>query len=168
LSALRTGARNEAPGIHGICLEFYTPNWDTIHPDLPELLNRMFLHKKITPKQKHGVIVCLPKSNGDQTPEGYRPISLLTKEYKILSRNMARRPHQVLQDHLRSSQFFGVHRNSVLDAVNLVRDAIVYSEMIGTPLCVLSLDFQNDFDRISRQYLLQILQQHWISTLFIE
>ena len=50
----------------------------------------MFLHKKITPQQKHGIIVCLPKSNGDRTPDGYRPISLLTTEYTILARIMAR------------------------------------------------------------------------------
>jgi hypothetical protein len=50
LSALRSGARNKAPGIDGICLEFYTANWDSIHPELLELLNQMFLHKKITPQ----------------------------------------------------------------------------------------------------------------------
>jgi hypothetical protein len=63
----------------------------------------MFLHKKITPRQKHGIIVSLPKSNGDRTPEGYRPISLLTTEYKILARIMARHLRLVLQDHFRNS-----------------------------------------------------------------
>jgi hypothetical protein len=139
LSALRRVARNLAPGIHGICLEFYTPNWDTIHHELLELLNQIFLHKNITPQQKRGIIVCLSKSNGDRTPEGYRPIAILTTEYKILGRNMARRLRQILQNHLRSSQFYEVHGNSILDAVFLVRDAIAYSEMIGTPLCILPL-----------------------------
>jgi hypothetical protein len=83
LSALRAGARHKAPGIDGFGLQFYTANWQTIYPDFLELLNQMFLHKKITPRQKHGIIVCLSKSNGDRTPEGYRPISLLTTEYKF-------------------------------------------------------------------------------------
>jgi hypothetical protein len=49
LAALKKGAKNKASGIYGICLEFYTENWEPIWPDLLELLNQMFLHKKITP-----------------------------------------------------------------------------------------------------------------------
>jgi hypothetical protein len=74
---------------------------------------------------------------------------LLTTEYKILARIMSRRLLQVLQDHLHNSQFCGVPGNSILGAGSRVRDAITYSEMTGTPLCVLSLDFQNAFNRIS-------------------
>ena len=64
----------------------------------------MFLHT-ITPQQKHGITVCLPKSNGDRTPNGYRPISLLTTEYKHLARIMARRLRHVLKDHFHSVNF---------------------------------------------------------------
>jgi hypothetical protein len=168
LSALRAGAWHKAPGNDGFSLEFYTDSGETIHPDLLELLNQMFLHKKITLQQKHGIIVCLPKSNGDRTPEGYRPISLLSTEYKILAPIMARRLLLVLQEHLHNSQFCGIPGNSFLEAVSPVRDAITYSNRTGTPLCVLSLDFQNAFDRISHQYLFQILQRYGISAWLIE
>ena len=47
--ALRAGA----PGIDGICLEFYTANWVTIRTDLTELINQIFIHKNIHPRQKH-------------------------------------------------------------------------------------------------------------------
>jgi len=90
LSALRSGAKHKMPGIDGFSLEFYIANWDTIKQDLLEQMNQMFLHKKIISQQKHGVIVCLPKSNGHRTPNGYHPISLLTTEYKPLARIMAR------------------------------------------------------------------------------
>jgi hypothetical protein len=87
--ALRAGARHKSPGIHGICLEFYIANWDTIRMDLTELPNQKFIHKNIHPRQNHGILVCLPKLNGDHTPEGYRPISLLATEYIILARILA-------------------------------------------------------------------------------
>jgi hypothetical protein len=110
-----------------------------------ELLNQMFLHKKITPRQKHSTTVCLPKSNGVLTPEGYHPISLLTTEYKLLARIMASRLRHVIQDHLHTNQYCGVPGNSILNAVSPVRDTIAYSEKTGSPLCFLSLDFQNAF-----------------------
>jgi hypothetical protein len=75
---------------------------------------------------------------------------------------MARRLRLVLQDHFRNSQYCGVPDNSILEAVSLVRDAIAYSNTTGTPLCVLSLDFQNAFDRISHQYLFQIWDQRLV------
>ena len=114
----------------------------------------MFLHKKkITPEQTHGITVCLPKSNGDRTPNGYGPISLLTTEHKLLSRITARRLRHVLKDHLHTSQFYGVSGNSILEAAALVRDAIAYSETSGSPLCAPTLAFQHAFDRISHHLL---------------
>jgi hypothetical protein len=46
----------------------------------------MFLDKHISRRQKYGIIVCLPKSTSPRTLEDYRPISLLTTEYKLLAR----------------------------------------------------------------------------------
>jgi len=129
----------------------------------------MFLHnKKITPQQKHGIIVCLPQSNVDRTPNGYRPISLLTTEYKPLARITARHLRHILKDHLHTSHFCGVPGNSILEAAALVRDAIAYSETSGSPLFVLTFDFQHAFDRIFHHYLFQILHRYGISEWFIE
>jgi mannosylglycoprotein endo-beta-mannosidase len=119
-ATFRSEAKHQTPGIDGFNLEFYIANWDAINHDLLELVNQMFLHKKITPEQKHGIIVCLPKSNGDRTQSGYRPISLLTTAYKLLARIMARRLRHVLKDHLHKSQFCGVPGNSILEAASLV------------------------------------------------
>jgi hypothetical protein len=128
----------------------------------------MLLHKKVTPQQKHGIIISLPKSKVDLTPDGYRPISLLTTEYSLLTRIMARCLRHALQDHLHNSQFCGVPGNSILEAASLVRDIIASSETTATPLRVLSLDFQNAFYRISHQYRFQILRRYGISDWFVE
>ena len=167
LIALRTGGRNKAPGSDGIGLEFYSTNWETIRTDLHGILNQMFLQKNITPQQKHGVIVCLPKPNGAQTP-GYHPITLLKTDYKILGRILGNRLHPVLEDHLKTSQFCSVPGNSILEALSIVCETTAHSEKTDTPLCVLTLDFQDAFDRISHQYLFQILQSYGISPWFIE
>ena len=51
----------------------------------------MFLDKHISQRQKHVILVCLPKSTSPRTPEEYRPISLLKTVYKFLARILARR-----------------------------------------------------------------------------
>ena len=167
LSALRSGAKHKTPSIDGFSLEFYIANWDTIKQDLLELMNQMILHKKNHSSSEtwHHTLL---KSKGDRTANGYRPISLLTTEYKLLARTMARRLRHLLKDRLHTSQFCGVPGNSILEAASLVRDVIAYSESSGSPLCVLTLYFQHAFDRISHHYLLQILHRYGISEWFID
>jgi hypothetical protein len=55
-----------------------------------------------------------------------------------------------------------------MDAVMQVRDAIAYSESTTTPLCILSLDFQQTFNRISHQFLFNILQAYGITPWFCD
>ena len=105
-NALRAGARYNAPGIDGLSLEFYTANWDTIRMDLTELINHMFLQKRIPSILKHGIIISLQKSHNSYTPDDFRHISLLNNDYKLLARVVARRLHPVLADQL--SQYCGV------------------------------------------------------------
>jgi hypothetical protein len=40
----------------------------------------MMLHETTETQQNQGIIVCLPKTDGTQTPKGYRPI---TPEYRL-------------------------------------------------------------------------------------
>ena len=63
----------------------------------------------------------------------------------------------------KTSQFCGVPGNAIVEAASIVRDAIAYSESSGSPLCVLTLDFQHAIDRISHHYLFQILHRYGIS-----
>ena len=118
-------------------------------------------------QQKRGVIFCLSKAHGNQTPEDYRPITLLNSDYKILARIIAKRLRPVLADHLTETQFCGVLGNTTIDAVATVRDTIAYAESKRIPLCVLSFDFKNAFDRIAHNYLFQILQGYGIGNAFI-
>jgi hypothetical protein len=74
----------------------------------------------------------------------------------------------VLEEHLQTSQFCSVPRNSILEAVSIFREAIAQTEMTDTLLCVLTLDFQDAFDRISHKYLFQILHNYGINPRFIE
>jgi len=101
----------------------------------------MFLHN-ITPQQKHGIIVCQPKPNSAQTPDGYRPITLLNTGYKIFARILANRLRPILEEQLQTTQFFCVPGNSILEAVSIVRETIAHAEITDTPLCVAHWTFR--------------------------
>ena len=91
--AIRKGGSNKAPGHDGIGAAFYKENWETKMTCAKSWIGCCYTVLK---QQNHGVVVCLPKPNGTQALEGYRPITLLNKDYKILARIIARRIHLVM------------------------------------------------------------------------
>ena len=48
----------------------------------------------------------------------------------------------------------------MFEAVASIRDAIAYAEVTKNPLCLVSIDFNAAFDRISHEYLEEVLQTH--------
>jgi len=100
------------------------------------------------------------------THEDYRPITLLNTDYKILGRTVASCLRGILAEILHPSQHGGVQGGGIFDAGATVRDAIAYAEKTQTPLCFLSLDFTEAFDRISHTYLFKLLSVYGFSTKF--
>jgi hypothetical protein len=148
-------------------LEFYTTNWETVQTEFLALLNHMFQRKQLSRKQKQGIIVNLPKCNLPKRTSDYCPITLLTTEYKIQARIMAQCLKHVLAEHLRDTQYCGVMGNTIIDAVACVRDVVTYADTSNTLMCVLSLDFEQAFDRLLHQYLFGIMSSLGISGNFI-
>jgi hypothetical protein len=128
-----------------------------------EIFTQMLVEQKLTEFQKRGVIVCIPKSDKAVAPNDYRPITLLNSDYKILARIVEGRIRPAPVEVLHASQHCGVPGKSIFDAVATVRDAVVYAEMANAPLCVLSLDLKEAFDKISHKYLFTILQSYGFS-----
>jgi exonuclease III len=166
-NAISSGGQNRAPGRDGLGLSFYKATWTTICDDFCLILNAMFFDGAITTQQKLGTIVCLPKSNRMLTPADRRPITLLNSDYKIVTRILAQRLRPVIEMHLCRTQYCGVPGNTILDAVVTVRDTIAYAESMEIPMCVLALDFQQSFDKVSHDYLFTILRSYGLSDRFV-
>jgi hypothetical protein len=128
----------------------------------------MFERGRLLDQQNNGVIVCIPKTRSPTGPRDYRPITLLNTDYKIFARVLAGRVHSVLGGVLHPSQYCGSPGKSIFDAVATVRDAIAYAEVSRSPLCVLSLDFAEAFDKVSHTYLFEILRSYGFSDRFLE
>ena len=116
----------------------------------------MYVDGRIMEIQKHGIMMCLPKTDIRTSPADYWQITLLNTDYKILARIIVNRLRPTLSDTLHPSQYGGVPGNTIFDPVASVRDARAYAELTHAPLFILSLDFTAAFDRNSRSYLFRI------------
>ena len=161
--AVRSGKPNKAPGGDGICREFFKLAWVTTKHDALGVLNQMDSNGTIMKQQKHGILVCLPKTPTPTRPEDYRPLTLLNADFKLMERIIANRLRPWLVDLFQPSQHCSLQGNAVLEAIAAVREAVVYAETTNNALCILSLDFKAAFDNISHSYLFKTLKAYGFS-----
>jgi len=162
------GKLHKAPEIDGICLEFYRVKWDVIKTELLQIINCMFTNGPILARQVQGQLVRIPKKPQPVKIGDYRPLTLLNVDYKLLARIIANRLTPLLKKIMLPQQYYGIPETTVFDAVATIRDAIAYAESKKVPLCVVSLDFHSAFDRISHNYLQDILRSHGLGNLFVD
>jgi hypothetical protein len=89
--AIQKGKSKKAPGCVGISHDFYKAAWYMNKDDILTILSQMYTNGQITDTQKRGVLVCIPKIPNPQSPEDYRPLTLLNADYKLLPRILATR-----------------------------------------------------------------------------
>jgi hypothetical protein len=80
---------NKGPGNDGIRHDYFPPAWDVIKHDMITIINQMYKDGQLTNKQKHGIMVCIPKIPRPLRMEDYRPLTLLNADYKLLTRILA-------------------------------------------------------------------------------
>jgi hypothetical protein len=69
---------------------------------------------------------------------------------------------------LHPKQFCGRPENTIFEAIAFEREATAFAEVKRKPLCILTWDFKEVFDRISHTYLFAILHSYGFSDSFVE
>jgi hypothetical protein len=62
LDGVRKVKTKKATGSDGICLQTFRRTWESSKEDMLALMSNMFKNGEVTTNQKHGIIVCVPKT----------------------------------------------------------------------------------------------------------
>ena len=158
---------NKSPGIDGLTVNFYQHFWDILAPELTAVYNYVYTSGLLSLSQRRGVITLVFKK-GDRTRlSQWRPISLLTTDYKILTKALARRLTSVLHNIIHTNQTACIPTHTINDNVSLLRDAITYANDTNTPLAFISIDQLKAFDRVSHSFLFKSLAKFGFGPQFI-
>jgi hypothetical protein len=82
-TAVFKGDSKKSPGRDTLGLEFFKVLWEDIVGDMRAQFTQMLWDRQLSERQNQGIIDCIPKNSKSHTPEDYRPITLLNKDYKI-------------------------------------------------------------------------------------
>ncbi|KAJ8051046.1 hypothetical protein HOLleu_04468 [Holothuria leucospilota] len=165
---------NKSPGIDGLSKEFYKVFFDIIGPDLLSVYNEVFSRGSLSLSQRTAVITLLPKEGDLLDPANRRPISLLTVDYKILSKVLQLRISTVMNSVVNPYQTCSVPGRSIHNNLFVLRDVIDYVGVKGNACAIISLDQHKAFDKVNWAFLFKVLKKmnfgntfcRWISILY--
>ena len=159
---------NKSPGIDGLPAEFYKIFWNDIKHILFESFNFSIYSGKLSISQRQGVISLLPKPDKDpHYLKNWRPISLLTTDYKILSSTIASRLKNKLQNIIHTDQTGFLKGRYIGENVRNVIDIIDYIEKENMSGIILTIDYEKAFDKIEWNFIFKTLKYFNFGNAFI-
>jgi hypothetical protein len=162
-NAIKALNNSSSPGCDGISAEFYKHFSSTIAPFLTILYQKILAEGNEPLEFKKALIRYIPKKNGTlSNPTGWRPISLMNVDYKILSSILANRLQSVLPELISSNKAYVRGRNIVDNVLDL--DAVFKLEL-GLKYIV-ATDFSSAFDSIQHEWLLYVLRNAGLGNFF--
>ncbi|CAM2098479.1 unnamed protein product [Caretta caretta] len=103
------------------------------------------------------MLALLPKKGDLRDLRNWRPVSVLSTDYKVIVKAILLWLGSVLADMVHSDQTYTVPGCTIFDNLYLVRDLLELGCRDGLSFALLSLDQEKAFDRVDHGYLLAIL-----------
>ncbi|KAJ8358364.1 hypothetical protein AAFF_G00013210 [Aldrovandia affinis] len=173
LLSLRDG---RSPGHDGLPKEFYNAFWELIGPDLLEVYRALLERGSLSASMRKGVLALLFKG-GDRTDlANWRPLTLLTVDYKVLAKVLVIRLRRVMGALVSRDQTCGVPGRSCAWNLVLLRDVLDWVVERNLPLALVSIDQEKAFDRVQHGFLHGVLRRMgfgprfigWVRTLYAD
>ena len=176
-NALKKLANNKSPGIDGLTTEFYKFFWIDIKDMLYNSYLYSFEHNSLSQDQKRGILNLLPKNDKDlRYLANWRPVSLLTTDYKILTKALAMRLQKVIETLISSDQVGYIKNRYIGENIRIIFDIMKYAEEEDIEAYLAQIDFEKAFDSIEWPFLLKVLEHYnfgenfrrWIKILYTD
>lgn len=125
--------------------------------DLLEVMDELYFSKKIYEHLNDIFIVLIPKCSDALELKDYRPISLLSSVYKIISKVLSSRLKRAMKGIIAQPQSTFVERRQILDSVLNDNECIKDRRLSGKNGVVCKLDLEKAYDHVNWDFLDYIL-----------
>ena len=150
---------NKAPGLDGLCYEFYKSTWEIIRIPFLQVLQCQLDRERIVDSNTVGATRLSSKVAGIPQVDELRPLTLLNCDYRILSKFLVKRMKPVLPFVIKSGQLCTVGKKNILFGVNNILSSVLYVKEKNVGACLLSLDFFKAYDRVLVDFLLVVMKK---------
>ena len=152
--AVHTMKKGKTPGSNGFPAEFFKVFWLELGPFLHRAFAASLLQNQRLPSHREGIVKMIPKlGKSPHTLKGWRPITLLNVDYKIVSAAIANRFKSVLDKIISPSQTAYISGRYIGENTRLLFDIISLAKHRNSRGAILAADFEAAFESVSWDYL---------------
>jgi exonuclease III len=146
--SLKDSNMNSAPGIDGVSNKFIKKIWHLVRVGLLRYANCCFNKGQLTNTFKQACIKLIPKKGDTTKIKNWRPISLLSCYYKVISRVINMRLGKVINKVTSRGQKAYAKGKFIHEVTINLTNAIEFCLDTGTPGAIISVDQQKAFDSL--------------------
>jgi hypothetical protein len=146
-----------APGPDGFSFMFYQKFWKTIKGDFMDLVKGFESGDINLARLNYAMIILIPKEEDAKSLRKFRHISLINCSFKIFAKTMNNILEQIANRLLAPNQSAFVKGRYILKSVVATHELIHGAIRSKTKGLVLKLDYEKAYDRVSWQFLEELL-----------
>ncbi|KAM6574657.1 hypothetical protein CsatA_022984 [Cannabis sativa] len=168
--AISKMGNDKAPGPDGFPPSFYHHHWNTVQPDLFQLITHFFKHNELPSYINDTSIVLIPKKDSPSLVTDYRPIALCNTTYKIISKIIASRLRPFLQRIISPNQAAFVKGRHIAENTMIAREIIhsMKKRKGKGGYMLIKIDLEKAYDKMSWEFVIHVLGMMGFPSMFID
>ncbi|TWW71608.1 Transposon TX1 uncharacterized 149 kDa protein ORF 2 [Takifugu flavidus] len=112
-AALLSMKGRKSPGVDGLTVEFFKAFWDIVVHDMLKVFNESLPLGSLPLSCRRGAVTLLPKKGNLQVIKNWCPVSLQCMDYRILSKTLASRLREAMEQVIQRDQTYCVPGTSI-------------------------------------------------------
>ena len=114
---------------------------------------------KMTETMRMAIVKIIYKKGDKKRIQNYRPISLLTADYKIFAKILTERLKKVLTKLIGAEQQGFIPGGDIAGNLLLVKEIIAYCDEEDMEGILIMMDFMKAYDRVNRETMMEIMKR---------
>ncbi|VVA41200.1 PREDICTED: RNA-directed DNA polymerase, partial [Prunus dulcis] len=148
---------DKSPGPDGFSMLLFQSCWDIVKEDLMKVMADFFNCGIINAITNETFICLIPKKKESVKVSDFRPISLVTSLYKMVSKVLASRLREVLGSTISSYQSAFVQGRQILDAALIANEVVEESRRLNKSGMVFKIDLEKAYDHVEWRFVDEVL-----------
>ena len=167
--ALQSQKKGRTPGSNGFSVDFFRCFWKSLGIFLFRAFKYSCSEEKVIPTHRESLITLIPKvGRAPHSLKGWRPISLLNVDYKIISTAIANRLKTYISYIISPTQSAYIKGRFIGENSRLVYDTIAHVTRKKESGLIMAADFEAAFETVSWSYIRAVLEEMNFGNNFIK
>ena len=159
--ALMNMKKGKTPGSNGFTSDFFKHFWGLLGTFLYRAWTERFAINKNLNSHNESIVTLIPKSGvAHDSPKGWRPISLLNVDFKIISAAVASRLKSIIDKIISPCQTAYIQGRFIGENSRLLYDVIEHLNSKQLSGLIVGVDFESAFDTVSWEFLLETIEKY--------